>query len=292
MPFDSAILVRVLTGAALSGLLLCVGLRLEWPAVVDAVRRCRIWRLLAVNFLVVPALAVVFGRIAGLGMESTVGLVLLAAAPFAPVVPVFARMARADLALAAGLTAAFPVVSAVLTPLVCGLALKLVPGAGGLNFRFLGVLGVLLASITLPLALGLAARRWWPEFTRKALRPVERLSETIGALSLAFVVVLEWRTVLDTGWPALLVAVVLGEAAFTLGWWTGGPIRAARQTVALGTANRNIALAVLVAVDSFPRTPVVGAVVANGLLFILLGLLHVAWWRLRSGGGPAGPEPR
>ena len=58
---------------------------------------------------------------------------------------------------------------------------------------------------------------------------------------------------------------------------------AARQVVALGTANRNIALAVLVAVDSFQGTPIVGAVVANGLLLILLGLLHVAWWRWRAG---------
>jgi BASS family bile acid:Na+ symporter len=60
--------------------------------------------------------------------------------------------------------------------------------------------------------------------------------------------------------------------------------------VALGTANRNIALAVLVAVDSFPGTPVVGAVVANGLLFILLGLLHVAWWR-RVRRAPVSGEP-
>jgi BASS family bile acid:Na+ symporter len=49
--------------------------------------------------------------------------------------------------------------------------------------------------------------------------------------------------------------------------------------VALGTANRNIALALLVAVASFPGTPIVAMVVANGLLLILLGLVHVGWWR-------------
>jgi hypothetical protein len=48
---------------------------------------------------------------------------------------------------------------------------------------------------------------------------------------------------------------------------------------AFGASNRNIALALLVAVGSFAGTPVVGAVVANGLVVILLGLLHVAWWR-------------
>ena len=38
-------------------------------------------------------------------------MLLLAAAPFAPVVPVFVKMARGDLALAAGLTAIFPIFS-------------------------------------------------------------------------------------------------------------------------------------------------------------------------------------
>jgi bile acid:Na+ symporter, BASS family len=38
----------------------------------------------------------------GLRPEVTVAMILLAAAPFAPVVPIFARMSRGDLALAAG----------------------------------------------------------------------------------------------------------------------------------------------------------------------------------------------
>ena len=57
-----------------------------------------------------------------------------------------------------------------------------------------------------------------------------------------------------------------------------------RLVVALGTANRNIALALLVAVASFPGTPIVAMVVADGLLLILLGLVHVGWWRFL---GPA-----
>ena len=42
------------------------------------------------------------------------------------------------------------------------------------------------------------------------------------------------------------------------------------------------ALALLVAVQTFAGTPVMSAVVANGLLLILLGLLHVAWWRVAA----------
>jgi BASS family bile acid:Na+ symporter len=60
----------------------------------------------------------------------------------------------------------------------------------------------------------------------------------------------------------------------------------------LGTSNRNIALALLLAIESFAGTGVVPAVVANGLLLIALGLLHVGWWRLVRPGRSAASVPR
>jgi len=65
------------------------------------------------------------------------------------------------------------------------------------------------------------------------------------------------------------------------GLFAGGPDRGARQVIGLGTSNRNIALALLLALQAFGGTEVVAAVVANGLLLILLGLIHVAFWRFR-----------
>ena len=49
--------------------------------------------------------------------------------------------------------------------------------------------------------------------------------------------------------------------------------------VAFCASNRNIALALLVAIDCFPGTEVVSAVVGNGLRLIAFVLLHVGWWR-------------
>lgn len=282
---DPTLVIRGLTISALGGLLLAVGLRLSWAEVAEALERSRLALLLAINFIVVPLLALAAAWVFQTGRDLTIGMVLLAAAPFAPVVPVFARMARADLALAAGLTALFPFLSALLTPLVCMASLKAVPGAEGLRFDFLSVLGVLVATITVPLAAGVVVNHWRPVLAKKVLRPVEVLSETVGALSLAFVTMVEFKTVLATGWKPLLAMVLVSELSFLAGYAVGGSTIGARRVVALGTSNRNIALAVLVAINSFPGTPVVGAVVANGLLLILLGLLHVAWWRFAGAGG-------
>ncbi len=275
--------IQILTASALAGLLAAVGLRLTLNEVKAALRRCRFWGILLLNFLVVPGVTAVTANGFGLPLEVAIAMVLLGAAPFAPVVPVFARMARADLALAAGLTAVLPLVSAILTPLSAQVALRLVADAGTVHFEMLSSLGMLAATITLPLVLGVLVRHRAPEIGRRLLRPVEVFSETTGAVSLAFVTVAEFNSIVNLGWRAWIAMALISELSLLAGWSLGGPHRGARQVVALGTSNRNIALALLVALQSFPGTPVVSAVVGNGLLLIFFGLLHVAWWRF----GPA-----
>ncbi len=273
-------IIRGLTIGSLAGLLLGVGLRLTLGEVVESLRKCRLTLIVLVNFALVPILSVTAARAFGLAPELAIGMVLLGAAPFAPVVPVFTKMVRADLALAAGLTALFPALCAALTPLVCALGLRAMPGASELRFSTGGILLTLLGTITLPLALGILANRIWPHLRQHALRWVELIAEATGALSLAFVTVVQLPAILATGWRALFAMVLVSEVSQRLGWAVGGPSHRTRQVVALGTSNRNIALALLVAIQSFPGTAVVAAVVANGLLMILLGLLRVAYWRL------------
>jgi BASS family bile acid:Na+ symporter len=275
----SETVIRILTISALAGLLGAVGLRLTLRQVIESLRRCRLALILFVNFAVVPALTVAVARVFGLNTEISIGMILLAAAPFAPVVPVFAKLARADLSLAAGLTSVVPFLSAFLTPLVCGLALQAVPNAGAVQFKLSGVLLTLVATITLPLAIGVAINHCTPAFGRRILRPVEVISEAIGALSLTFLVCTEFDSILATGWRPLLAMLVVMEASLALGYWAGGDSTGSRQVVAFGTSNRNIALGALVAIQSFAGTAVVPAVVANGLLMILIGLMHVAYWR-------------
>lgn len=284
-PALSDLIIRVLTTLSLAGLLLAVGLRLKLSEVHEALQRSHPFRLLLVNFVLVPLFTL--GCIRGLQIPSPIalGMLVLAASPFAPVVPVFTRMARADLALAAGLTAVVPVASSFLSPWICGLSLQALPEVDTLEFSVLTILGVLLATITLPLVIGLAVRRQWPEFATRVLRPMEIFSEAVGTVSLAFVTAVEFNTILQTGWKPLLLMTVVFELSLVAGFLAGGPSQGTRRVTAMGASNRNIALGILIAIGSFAGTPVVGAVVANGLLMILLGLLHVAWWRFGPNAG-------
>lgn len=286
MAFDQDTIIRALTGASLGGLLFTVGLRLTWTQVADSLRNCRLGWILPVNFILAPVLTLTLARLFDVPTEIAVGMLLLAAAPFAPVVPIFAKMAKADLALAGALTALFPFVCAFLTPIVCMLGLKFLVGNSSLKFSVGTILLVLASTITVPLAAGVAFRHWLPNLGRKLLKPLEIISEAGGAISLAFVTIVEFPVIRSTGWKPLLAMTIACEVLMLTGYALSGPAPAARRVVAFGTSNRNIALALLVALASFPGTPIVAAVVANGLLLIFLGLLHVAFWYARSSAAP------
>jgi|ERR1700722_121629 len=282
MAFDSNNAIRLLTMISLGGLLFTVGLRLTWRDVLVSLRGCNLGRILPLNFILAPVVTLALARLFQVSTDIAIAMLLLAAAPFAPVVPIFTKMAKGDLALAGGLTAIFPFFCSVLTPLVSLFGLTFLVKATALKFSVLTILLVLGSTITLPLAAGIAFRHRLPKLGQKLLKPLEIISEAAGAISLAFVTVVEFQAILSTGWKPLLAMAFASEFLFWTGYAAGGPATGSRRVIAFGTGNRNIALALLVALESFPGSPIVAAVVANGLLLIFLGLLHVAFWNYSS----------
>ena len=276
------ITIQILTCSALVGLLAAAGLRLSYAEIKCALTQCRFGAIVFLNFLIIPVLTVATASCFGIKRDVAAAMILLAASPFAPVVPVFARLACAELALAAALTGVFPLICVVLTPMVAWGALQLLGNINALGFHMWSSLLLLAATISLPLAVGIFVRHRMFNLSQRLLRPVEVASEALGAASLVFVTVGRFSSILVLGWRAWLAMALVSELSVFLGWQLGGPDRGTRQVVALGTSNRNIALALLVAIQSFHGTEVASAVVGNGLLLIALGLLHVAWWRFNS----------
>lgn len=280
--FKPEVLIRFFTIMSLGGLLFAVGLRLQLSEVISSLRSCRLTVLLVLNFVLVPLLAFGIVRLFSLPGEVAAGILLLSAAPFAPVVPVFVKLARGDLALAAGLTTLFPLFSTVLTPAVCHASLDALVQSSDLDVGFSRLFILLFSTISVPLLFGMLIRAMLPKLAGWLLKPLEIVSEAIGVLSLVFVTWFESSTIFATDWKSLLVMILISEATFIMGYVAGGPGVESRRVVAFGTANRNIALGILLAVGSFPGTEIVASVVTFGLLLIFLGLLHVAFFRLLS----------
>lgn len=264
--------IKALTTIALGGLVFSAGLQLHWRSVAAALARCPKGKVIGLNFLGIPALAFVLVRVFAVPDEIAQGILLLGAAPFAPVVPTFVRMAKGDPALAAALTGLIPFLSAVLTPLICAVSLNL-------HFQFGSALALLLSTITAPLAAGLALHHFYPGQSQRTAKWIQVVAEGAGLAGLILVVATQITIITGLGWRPVAAVGILSELSFLAGWWCGGADRRARMVVAFGSSNRNIALALLIAAQNFPATGVMGSVAGCGIVLILLGLTHVA--RLR-----------
>jgi len=215
-----------------------------------------------------------------LSADQTTAMALLAAAPFAPVVPTFTRLARANAALAGALTGTVPLLSAFLTPLICKAGLSYFWKSAPFQFDAPKALIVLFATITLPLSAGILVRNTSATVASRLLKPMQFISEGAGTLALIAAISSQRDHLLAAVGGPLVAMIVLFEVSFFLGFAVGGPDFPARFVIATGTANRNIALALLIAVQSFPASRITGYVVADGLALILMGLIHVGLWRL------------
>src|SRR3984957_17879743 len=162
MTFDATTSIRLLTMLSLGGLLFAVGLRLTWNGIISSLRQCQLGWILPINFVAAPIVTLLLAHGFRVPTDIAVGMLLLAAAPFAPVVPIFTKLARGDLALAGALTALFPFFAAFLTPVVCELGLKFLPASGSLKFNVPAILLVLVSPITLPLAACVVFRHYLP----------------------------------------------------------------------------------------------------------------------------------
>lgn len=269
-------IVRVLAFSSLFGLLFAIGLETRFKSVVNATRNIRAEAAIIANFFLIPTFAAVLIRAFHLSEMPSRAMILLAAAPFAPVVPLYVRMAGGNLALATGLTGIFPILAALLTPASMGYGLWLIGDTGTDLPSTLSILEVLMISITLPLTLGMALREWWPGFALRSHKPIEWLSEAMGVVSLAFLTSLEASHLSFSDALAMLPSLCFYEGAFITGYFMiKAPIRS-RLVMSFGTANRNIGLAVLLAASSDMGLDLLGDVLGQSILMLAVGLVHVA----------------
>ena len=250
--------------------MLAVGLSLTVGQIVAPLRNARLVILsLVANFVLMPLAALLIARALRLDQPLAVALLLLGGAAGAPFLPKLAGVAKGNLAFAVGLMVLLMVLTVGYMPLVMPLVLEGVsvdptPNARSLDMRML-----------LPLVIGLAVRA---RYTVAAGRAAPVLSK-VSTLSLAIMVVLMLVTNIRNiiglfGTRGVLATVVFLLVGFGLGWILGGPARDTRSVLAMGTAQRNIAAALVVGGQNFeePRVVVMVVVVAIVGLLVLMPL--------------------
>jgi len=222
------------------------------------------------NFVAVPLLGVLLLRVFALALPHAAGLFLVASAAGAAFLLALSRLARADSALAGGLLLILLPCPVLYMPIVVPMAF---PEA---HVPVWAVARPLVLTMLLPLALGVAFR--W-RFRAQVPRVMPFLTKT----SMGSLMVLLTATVLANlpaiaalwGTPAVPAAGLLVLGALLIGFLGSVPSRGARIILALGTGQRNIAAAMIVATSFDSPGPLVMVVVTSLVGFAVL--FPAAW---------------
>jgi BASS family bile acid:Na+ symporter len=242
-----AVLVFVVTCMAAAGLGLSV------REIVAPLRRIRLGVLaVAANFVFAPLTAYALTAVIPLDRPYEVGLLLLGGAAGAPFLPKLAELAKGDLAFSVGLMLVLTVGSVAFMPVVLPL---LIPGLSAGPWP---ILRPLLLTMLLPLAAGMAVRgrseRW-----ASRLRPAIGLVSNVSmVLALVLLIGLNFEAMIGTfGSGAVAVAVVFVSLTLAVGYALGGPAPGTRSVLGLGTGQRNVAAALVIATQNFTDPGVV-----------------------------------
>jgi BASS family bile acid:Na+ symporter len=214
-----------------------------------------------VNVVVVPGLAVLLARLAGVGSDATLGIVLAAAAPGGGTGALLTLHARGDLAVGAALQGVYAPLGLLSVPLWAWVAgYDLVPaGLGGVVLVVGGLLGQVV-----PVAVGMLLRRRRPAMAQRVHRMSRRVADVLLAALVLYFLVTGVTRLPEVGWTAagVIGAVVLACLSLVLLPVFDPP--SARRAVAMTTAVRNLSLALFVADAAGPV--VVLTLLAYGLL--------------------------
>lgn len=239
-------------------------------------------RWVVANLLAVPLFAVLLGIVFGLPSSIRIGLLLVAVAPGAPFIPQLVAMTRANSHEAIRLTAALTIVATVTVPVLVAAVLAVLD----VETRFAPwrFLVPLLVVLVLPLVAGGALRDRRPEIATPLARWLVGLSNVTLLAALAIVVILDlegtvrvFAALVGTGALAVMVLFVL--ATIVVGWLTGGPTPQNRRILALGTAGRNVNIALFIATGAFPASEADASIVAFAVVMLVVSLLVAWYWR-------------
>jgi BASS family bile acid:Na+ symporter len=272
-----AVLVFVVTCMVTAGLGLGVG------DIVAPLRRARLVLLaVAANFVIAPLIAYGLTELITLDRSYAIGLLLLGGAAGAPFLPKLAELAKGDLAFSVGLMLLLMVGSVVFMPVVLPVMIP------GLSPEPWPLLRPLLFTMLVPLAAGVLVKsrsEAWAARLRPAFGVVSNASLI---LTVVLLIGLNSADMLGTfGSGAVALGVVFVTLTLAVGYALGGPAPTTRSVLGLGTGQRNIAAALLIATQNFPDEPGVVVMLLVTTLAGLIPLLAAARWFARRLAVPA-----
>jgi BASS family bile acid:Na+ symporter len=250
--------------------MLAMGVSLTVSQIFDPLRNVRLVVLaLVANFVLMPLGAFALAKVLWLDEPFGVGLLLLGCAAGAPFLPKLAQLAKGNLPFGVGAMVLLMVITVAYLPIVLPLLLP------GVTVNPVRIAQSLVLLMLLPLAIGLFVKARYDATAARVKPALDWLSNVSLILLMVLITVVNFDKVLQVfGTRGILAGLLFIALGFCIGWMLGGPGNDTRPVLALATAQRNIAAALVVGSQSFsdPKVVVMVIVVAIVGLIILMPL--------------------
>ena len=252
--------------------MLAMGLSLTVAQILAPLRNAHLVILaLIANFVLAPITAYLIAQAFPLTDGLKTGLILVSTAAGAPFLPRLAQMAKGNLAFSVGLMVLLMVTTVLYMPLMLPLLLR------GVTVNPWDIARPLIFLMLIPLAAALFVKA---RFAQRADSLAPYLAKASN-IALVLLVVAGLLANLDSiqgivGTNGVLAGLLFLAACFVIGFLFGGKQEAIRPVLGLGTAQRNLSAALVIATANFAEDPEVIVMVLVLGLVSLLALLITA----------------
>jgi BASS family bile acid:Na+ symporter len=245
--------------------MLAMGLSLTIAQIVEPLKDVRrVLLALLASFVLVPGLAYLITQLIPLGEGLATGLIIVGAAAGAPFLPKLVQMAKGNVAFSVGLMTLLMVVTIIYLPVMLPI---LLPGA---SVNPWDIARSLIVTMLIPLGIALFIKARYEEIAGSLQPHMSQISSFALVLGLVTILVLQFSSIIATiGTGGILAVLIFLAGALAIGLLLGGRDASMRSVMGLGTAQRNLSAAMLVAGTNFSDDPNVLIMV---MMFAVIGL--------------------
>jgi BASS family bile acid:Na+ symporter len=251
--------------------MLAMGLSLTIPQIIQPLKNLRLVVLaLLVNFVLVPLLAYGITRLIPLEQSLQIGFILLGTAAGAPFLPKLVQGAKGNIAFGVGLMVLLMIVTIIYVPIVLPLLIK------GVEVNPWDIAQSLIVLMLIPLAIGLLIKSHSPESAVQWQPVMNKISSLAILILLVLGLGLNASNIISLiGTGGLLALLLFIVGSLLIGMLLGGRDPAVRNVMGLGTAQRNISAAIVVAAQNFSEGNTLVLILVAAILMLLI-LLPIA----------------
>ncbi|MEA5508527.1 sodium dependent transporter [Crocosphaera sp. UHCC 0190] len=267
-------LLVIIVKVTIFSLMLAMGINLSLEKMLSLWRKpALLFRALLAVVVLVPLVVVALLKLFNLPLGVTIGLVLLAASPGAPLTTKRSQMAGARFRNSASLQLTLALLAVVITPLTLGIFAILFDNIPD-KVTMLNVAKQVSIAQFLPISLGLLLQKFGAKYAVAIAQPLTFIANSLF-LVLIILACIVGIPLLSKLWGLPLMAIaIMVIVSLGIGHALGGPDDDKRSILAISCIARNVGLALFIAILNGLEKQVMPTVVVYLMVGAVFGVLY------------------